>query len=784
MGIGFDILAARQKREGEDDSPSVVPMRAGISPADQRKPSSDQKKVRRLQTIKTAGVDVDPALDSLTEAEEIAPPLIQESDAWTRDEGTTQGWEHPLTAHKENTTMDATGQERYAALNDQESVLIRALGERRPAAEARVLAEELEVVRAQRRAVLASMQDILLEDAFITPATTPVVPFARTSAQTDWMLDEPDTPIEANVTQAMRAEASAWFGRVHPAVKADADEYAEQARGMARRTAGQYGLQGAEAERAFMDTAMFLQKRAEGEGTAPGGTTELSGPLVENQDGVHPPMPGAGGGDQGQDPGSNQADEPSMVNDPQGINASRRAEYERFRVHADDLGAGEKSRNCTNGNHSDCGGGSCSCSCHQGSSSGACADGDHDECQMTHGPGKDDCNCKTCRNKTASRANFLGPQHGSLLSRAASMHLADNDFPVHDQAGHGETSLPTRNPADDKEVLDNFVPEPVADGIHPEMPGAPEQSADPNQANDGTTVGTLQRMSDGSIWDVRVVNGQKIARFVRAAEGEGGSTCATCGAAIERDPEGEEPRTWHHNDGASHDHEAKPKEGTEASRRTAGEVPEAFKEQWKKKDGDDGDADDKKPDFLEDKEGNLYRRVTAGIYCNTHQVWVGDGNADTHAGCKKEQRATEKTKEAAGTDNFGGKQAPPFGSDGKPVEDDDGDDGSKTANHRVARIDYGVTLDQHFAKLAADSDQNGQGASSLEPVEVMDNLDEMWPWELDEEGKKKGESAADVASVPTPGGSSGYPQPTASLTPQQAAFRQRVQAGLLTTAKP
>lgn len=40
-------------------------------------------------------------------------------------------------------------------------------------------------------------------------------------------------------------------------------------------------------------------------------------------------------------------------------------------------------------------------------------------------------------------------------------------------------------------------------------------------------------------------------------------------------------------------------------------------------------------------------RKTAGIYCNDHDVWIGDGNADTHEGCSKEQKATEKTKDAS-----------------------------------------------------------------------------------------------------------------------------------------
>ena len=66
-----------------------------------------------------------------------------------------------------------------------------------------------------------------------------------------------------------------------------------------------------------------------------------------------------------------------------------------------------KSRNCENGNHSICTGSSCTCSCHKKGTakdmSGACGEGDHDACQMSHGLGDDDCQCPVCRNKTARR---------------------------------------------------------------------------------------------------------------------------------------------------------------------------------------------------------------------------------------------------------------------------------------------------------------------------------------------------------------------------------------------
>jgi hypothetical protein len=196
-------------------------------------------------------------------------------------------------------------------------------------------------------------------------------------------------------------------------------------------------------------------------------------------------------------------------------------------------------------------------------------------------------------------------------------------------------------------------------------------------------------------------------------------------------------------------------------------------------------------------------------------------------GCDEAPGSVTAARRQANEDNFGGKKAPPFGSDGKPVDDDDDDDddGSKTANHRVGHINYGLTLDQHFLKLATEEDPlPGEVYTEIETGEP--STDVMWPVELTDE-EKKAKDAANVAGVATPGGPSGYPQPTASrhtaghaynngdpigggwgpkdvpctvcgkpaddpehlfgtdgrystgsLTPQQAAFRRRVQAGL------
>jgi hypothetical protein len=186
-----------------------------------------------------------------------------------------------------------------------------------------------------------------------------------------------------------------------------------------------------------------------------------------------------------------------------------------------------------------------------------------------------------------------------------------------------------------------------------------------------------------------------------------GNTCSVCGDSITRDPEGEDNRTWHHTNGTSHDHEAKPSGGDKESARTAakvaGDVPPEFLEQQKKKgDGDEDDEDaDKKP-----WEKDSAR--TAGVYCKDHDVWVGDGNADTHGGCSKEQRATDKTKDAS----------------------------RNTASS---------------AKTATDGDENTEEGKVEGEVETREpDNSTMFPWNLPAEGADTPQGAADTAGETPP----------------------------------
>jgi hypothetical protein len=95
--------------------------------------------------------------------------------------------------------------------------------------------------------------------AIVTETLSPVAVHEHHTAATDW-IGEIDTSGE-NYHQAICAEASVWYSGVDPLVKGDRAEFAEQAKGMARRTAGKYGESADAAAQTFLDYAAYLHSR-------------------------------------------------------------------------------------------------------------------------------------------------------------------------------------------------------------------------------------------------------------------------------------------------------------------------------------------------------------------------------------------------------------------------------------------------------------------------------------------------------------------------------------------
>lgn len=92
----------------------------------------------------------------------------------------------------------------------------------------------------------------------------------------------------------------------------------------------------------------------------------------------------------------------------------------------------------------------------------------------------------------------------------------------------------------------------------------------------------------------KLIRALKVAWEQKQADGQ---TCSVCGDSIAKDPAGENPSTWHHTNGTSHDHEAKPGSDKEAS----GKPP------WLKDDDEEDLNDEAKQ--LKDPDSKAVKRI-------------------------------------------------------------------------------------------------------------------------------------------------------------------------------
>lgn len=140
---------------------------------------------------------------------------------------------------------------------------------------------------AQRTAALD--REVDLADTSIREAFTPVISrTARGSSDSDWLDTEvADAPFDHS---QLIAQAALWFQDVPDFVRADKDEFDEQAVGKARQVTSSLGVQARTAEDIFVGYATFLRTQAvvveAGSGldqvqqtTAPDGVTEKATPL-------------------------------------------------------------------------------------------------------------------------------------------------------------------------------------------------------------------------------------------------------------------------------------------------------------------------------------------------------------------------------------------------------------------------------------------------------------------------------------------------------------------------
>jgi hypothetical protein len=98
---------------------------------------------------------------------------------------------------------------------------------------------------------------------------TPIVPgrvHELHTIATDWIGTEPTTLDQRTAQNQMIARGTVWYQNLQLPVRADPEEFVEQARGFARRTAGAFGEQADAAEQAFFEHVAGMRAREERSG--------------------------------------------------------------------------------------------------------------------------------------------------------------------------------------------------------------------------------------------------------------------------------------------------------------------------------------------------------------------------------------------------------------------------------------------------------------------------------------------------------------------------------------
>lgn len=121
------------------------------------------------------------------------------------------------------------------------------------------LVSELDAYDRNQREAVASGRSIDLTDTIVRETLSPVAVHERSTIATDWLgtVEASNEGGEHEIT----VEASMWYRRLSPEVRGDDDEFSEQARGMARRTASAYGEQAQGLEKQFLEYVSFLRSR-------------------------------------------------------------------------------------------------------------------------------------------------------------------------------------------------------------------------------------------------------------------------------------------------------------------------------------------------------------------------------------------------------------------------------------------------------------------------------------------------------------------------------------------
>jgi hypothetical protein len=139
--------------------------------------------------------------------------------------------------------------------------LVRALSRASTFSEQERLLDEIAKIDQGLRAQAAQDRELDLADTVVRDTLTPVRVHEHHTAATDWLGTVASTQ-ETDWRPTILAQAAGWYHRVPEMVRQDAEEYAIQAQGMARRVTGPLGEQAPEAAQEFLTFAAFLNREA------------------------------------------------------------------------------------------------------------------------------------------------------------------------------------------------------------------------------------------------------------------------------------------------------------------------------------------------------------------------------------------------------------------------------------------------------------------------------------------------------------------------------------------
>jgi hypothetical protein len=160
---------------------------------------------------------------------------------------------------RRNPSTDQKRARREISRSEQEARLLHTAATSPDYAVQRQAMADLEALRTEAMAEADEARALDLTAARINDVLVPGHVHELHTAATDWLLELPETTAsQGDAEQALIAEATLWYGRVDPIIKADEQEFAEQAKNKARYVASQYGPHAEPAAQAFYAEAHRL----------------------------------------------------------------------------------------------------------------------------------------------------------------------------------------------------------------------------------------------------------------------------------------------------------------------------------------------------------------------------------------------------------------------------------------------------------------------------------------------------------------------------------------------